>query len=407
MRIIVKNLPKFIEKSQIEKEFSSFGKITDIHMLVDSKGSFRRVCYIGYPSDDIRDQVIKKMNNSYILNHKIQVEVSTLDKKVVTESDERIIKYNNKILIKNIPDLSLEDIKNELSQYGSIKNISKNGEGRILLEYTNVEDTLKVFKEVSTLCGRLVKMSPYKENTKMMTYYNSLFFNFDSVIKHTCENERLMKNEVVDLQDKDLGTKISLLETNLVNETDKFLRMNNIYLDRLTDKKNKKVLIVRNIEVSRVLDFVNCKCKMEASPSKNLVLLKFKNEEDAYKCYKSINLRRFNDTVIYCEYAPMTDKVGNGMEDDTDKVGNGMEDNKNKLLIKNVPFQATQKDIANLFKKKFKVQGIRLPIKRDGTPRGFAFITFDTKKTLLKAIEYFGKSTHLYGRRLVLEIAKE
>lgn len=399
MRIIVKNLPKFITKEQIEKEFSTFGKIVDLVMLKDSKGNFRRVCYIGYPSNEIRDRVIKKMNNTYLFNHKINVEEAICKKKEISESEERIIRYNNKIFIKGA---CLDDIP-FLESFGNICKTQVD-DGHLILQYKNVEDTLKVFKEVSTVNGKIVKISPYKENMNTsFQHYNSLFFNFESIIKQTCDLG-IKKNEVVDLEDKDLPTKIALLETNLVNETNKFLERNNIFLDKITAKKNKKVLIVRNIEVNKVLDFVKCKCKMEASPSKNLVLLKFKNEEEALKCYKNINLRRYNNNVIYCEFAPQCEEI---KKHDDIKEEKRSETQKVKLLIKNVPFQATKKDIADLFKKKYKIQGIRLPIKRDGTHRGFAFVTFESKSVLDSVIEYFGKSTHLYGRRLVLEIAKE
>lgn len=397
MRVIVKNLPKFALEQEIKKEFSIFGEIVDFVMLKDSKGSFRRVCYIGYKSKDICKEVIKKMNNSYFLNHKIIVEEATSRIKEVTESEERIIKYNNKIVIKNG---TLEDIPS-LQEYGDILKFEIIDDN-LILQYRDVENTLKVFKELSILNGKFVKISPFKNFTKSQTYYNSLFFNFESVVKNSC-NFGINKNELINLEDKDLGSKIALLETNLVNETDKFLKKNNIFLDKLTNKKNKKVLIVRNLEINKVLDFVKLNCKIEPSPSKNLVLLKFKNEEDALKSFKNINLRRSNDNVVYCEYAPLCEETVENKKSDNKKSDN----KKVKMLIKNVPFQATEKDIKNLFVNKFKIQGCRLPIKRDGTLRGFAFVTFESRDSLDKAMEYFGKSTHLYGRRLVLEVAEE
>ncbi|WUR02619.1 multiple RNA-binding domain-containing protein [Vairimorpha necatrix] len=395
MRLIVKNLPKFLTENEIKKEFSTHGKIVDFLMLKDSKGNFRRVCYISYQSTEISNKVIKKMNNSYISNHKISVEEATPIKKEISESEERIVKYHNKIIIKGA---TLEDIP-ELKKFGDILKYEIN-DNNIILQYRDVENTLRVLKEVSILNGKFVKISPYKNTPPNTSYYNSLFFNFESVIKNTCDLG-LKKNELVDLDDDELGTKVALLETNLVNETDKFLKKNSIFLDKISDKKNKKVLIVRNVEINKILNFVKCKCKIEPSPSRNLVLLKFKNEDEAQKCFKNINLRRCENEVIYCEYAPLCEE----QEEEEEAVEK--DDKKIKMLIKNIPFQATEKDIRNLFKNKYKIQGIRLPIKRDGTLRGFAFVTFDTRKSLDEAIEYFGKSTHLYGRRLVLEIANE
>nr|XP_013180953.1 unnamed protein product [Papilio xuthus] len=184
---------------------------------------------------------------------------------------------------------------------------------------------------------------------------------------------------------------------------------------------------------------MNVKGRIEVEPSKTLALLKFKTEEDAYKCYRNINLRRYNESVVYCEYAPVSVSMGDdkegeveskvkdkveGRDGDSSKPEGNNEDNKddhnnpnnkqdtplkftNKLLIKNLPFQATKSDVQRLFKGKFNFTNIRIPKKRDGNSRGFCFVELDSEKRVIEAIEYFGKSTHLYGRRLVLEKAKE
>lgn len=295
-----------------------------------------------------------------------------------------------------------------MQNFGEIKNINFLNSS-VMVDYKNNDVSLEVYKNLKEIFGKPVVVVPYKEIESKKIYYNSLFFNFESVIKKTCEQHKIKSNVLIDLTDKDLGTKISLLETNLVNETDAFLKKNKIDLDKITDKKNKLILIVRNLDVNKVIDFVKQDCKMDVSPSKNLVLLKFTNEEEAYKCYKNINLRRFNDQVVYCEYAPLCDINEENVIKNKDNLD--VTENKKrlqiKMVIKNMPFQATVKDIENLFKNKFNISCVRLPKKRDGSLRGFAFVTFDSNESLEKAIKYFGKSTHLYGRRLVLEVAKE
>jgi multiple RNA-binding domain-containing protein 1 len=49
---------------------------------------------------------------------------------------------------------------------------------------------------------------------------------------------------------------------------------------------------------------------------------------------------------------------------------------------------------------------VRLPKKFDGSHRGFAFIDFISKQEAKNAIEALG-NTHLLGRRLVIQWAKE
>jgi len=75
-----------------------------------------------------------------------------------------------------------------------------------------------------------------------------------------------------------------------------------------------------------------------------------------------------------------------------------------KLMVRNLAFEATKKDLLDLFSPFGTVKTARLPRKHDGTGRGFAFIDFLTHVEAATAKEALG-STHLYGRKLVLEWA--
>jgi multiple RNA-binding domain-containing protein 1 len=77
-----------------------------------------------------------------------------------------------------------------------------------------------------------------------------------------------------------------------------------------------------------------------------------------------------------------------------------------KLLVRNVAFQANARELRKLFESFGQVKKIRMPKKFDGSHRGFAFIDFLTKKEAEAAMKALANS-HLYGRHLVLEWAKE
>ncbi|XP_055743102.1 probable RNA-binding protein 19 [Salvelinus fontinalis] len=80
-----------------------------------------------------------------------------------------------------------------------------------------------------------------------------------------------------------------------------------------------------------------------------------------------------------------------------------------KILVRNVPFQATVGEIRELFCTFGELKTVRLPKKASGTGtgahRGFGFVDFLTKQDAKKAFSALCHSTHLYGRRLVLEWA--
>jgi multiple RNA-binding domain-containing protein 1 len=75
-----------------------------------------------------------------------------------------------------------------------------------------------------------------------------------------------------------------------------------------------------------------------------------------------------------------------------------------KIIIKNLPFQASKKDVQELFGSYGQLRSVRLPKKFDHSTRGFAFADFVTAREAENALEAL-KDTHLLGRRLVLEFA--
>jgi multiple RNA-binding domain-containing protein 1 len=83
----------------------------------------------------------------------------------------------------------------------------------------------------------------------------------------------------------------------------------------------------------------------------------------------------------------------------------GDEVTNNKILVRNLAFEANKDELRQLFKAFGEVKTIRVPNKLDGTHRGFAFIEFvshDEAKAAFKSLQ----NTHFYGRKLVLEWAQ-
>jgi multiple RNA-binding domain-containing protein 1 len=75
-----------------------------------------------------------------------------------------------------------------------------------------------------------------------------------------------------------------------------------------------------------------------------------------------------------------------------------------KLVVRNVPFQASRRELLVLFGSFGQLRKVRLPKKFDGTHRGFAFVEFMNSKEASAAFKSLS-STHLYGRHLVIERA--
>lgn len=76
-----------------------------------------------------------------------------------------------------------------------------------------------------------------------------------------------------------------------------------------------------------------------------------------------------------------------------------------KILIKNLPFEASKKEVRALFTPYGQLRSVRVPKKFDSSSRGFGFAEFTTKRDALNAMNAL-KNTHLLGRRLVLAFAE-
>lgn len=76
-----------------------------------------------------------------------------------------------------------------------------------------------------------------------------------------------------------------------------------------------------------------------------------------------------------------------------------------KIIIKNLPFEATRKDVVELLGAFGQLKLCRVPKKFDKLARGFAFVEFALAKEAEAAMDQL-KGVHLLGRRLVMQYAE-
>lgn len=76
-----------------------------------------------------------------------------------------------------------------------------------------------------------------------------------------------------------------------------------------------------------------------------------------------------------------------------------------KIIVKNLPFEATRKDVFELFNSFGQLKSVRVPKKFDKSARGFAFVEFLLPKEAENAIDQL-QGVHLLGRRLVIQYAE-
>ncbi|CAH1638281.1 unnamed protein product [Spodoptera littoralis] len=100
-----------------------------------------------------------------------------------------------------------------------------------------------------------------------------------------------------------------------------------------------------------------------------------------------------------------TNEVRTSKKSNKDTTQNGT-----KILVRNVPFQANRNELHEIFRAFGEIKTLRLPKKLapgSDQHRGFAFVDYYTKADAKSAFDALCQSTHLYGRRLVLEWAEQ
>ncbi|WKY05251.1 hypothetical protein Q1695_005903 [Nippostrongylus brasiliensis] len=172
--------------------------------------------------------------------------------------------------------------------------------------------------------------------------------------------------------------------------------------DESLDKLFRQKYRVKFVQVSKKLN--------PADPSKSLSMgfgfVQFYTNEEAKRAVKEMQGELLNGHSLDL-------KISHRELDSTDElkrkaVAATEQGNCTKLLVRNIPFQASLKEVESLFASFGEVKSIRIPKKvgsRD-QHRGFGFVDFISTGEAKRAFDALVHSTHVYGRRLVLEWAK-
>lgn len=137
--------------------------------------------------------------------------------------------------------------------------------------------------------------------------------------------------------------------------------------------------------------------------------VQFKRSSVANEALKTLQHRLLDGHSIELKRSSRAESANQTVKTSKKVNNNGAQEAKAsaKMVVRNVPFEATQKEVQDIFATFGTLKSVRLPKKVTGSHRGFAFVEFMTKEEAIKAYDKLCHSTHLYGRRLVLEWASQ
>lgn len=181
-------------------------------------------------------------------------------------------------------------------------------------------------------------------------------------------------------------------------------------------------LFVRNLDFSTTSErlreafepldgFLSARVKTKVDPKKpgqtlsmGFGFLEFRSKSQAQAALTAMNGYRLDghDLVLKTSHKALDAAEERRKEDQVKKLSG----RRTKVIIKNLPFEVTKKDVRSLFGAYGKLRSVRVPRKFDSSTRGFAFADFVTAKEAENAMDAL-RNTHLLGRRLVLDFAAE
>ncbi|KAF4553496.1 RNA recognition motif-containing protein 2 [Elsinoe fawcettii] len=294
------------------------------------------------------------------------------------------------ILVKNFPyDAKASELKTLFEQHGKLTRFLMPPSGTIaIIEFENSAQAKAAFKSLA--------YSRIKSSMLYLEFAPKDLFDAEPVTED--------------------ATAIPAAVASKLNATDL------LQTDDIPDNTPTATLFVRNLnfstttnrldEVFRPLDgFLSARVKTKTDPKKpgetlsmGFGFLEFRTKTQAQKAllamdgYKldghSLQIRASHKDYDAAEERRQTEKAKKQASKSS------------KLVVKNLPFEATKKDVRSLLGAYGQLRSVRVPKKIGQSTRGFAFAEFTTPKEAENARDAL-QNTHLLGRRLVIDYAAE
>jgi multiple RNA-binding domain-containing protein 1 len=294
------------------------------------------------------------------------------------------------VLVKNFPyGMSLEELRKMFEEFGQVLRVLMPPIGTIaIVEFAQPSEARAAFGK---LAYRRIKDSVLFLEKAPKDVFTSVSSNATvvSADRQGQPNAKLSASDLLGAEDASDAIDTSTL-----------------YVSNLNFSTTSALLT----ETFKPLDgFMTARVKTKTDPRKpgevlsmGFGFLEFRSKTQAQAALKAMNgyVLEGHKLVIKASHKGLDAAEERRKEDRAKKVAG----QRTKIVVKNLPFEATTKDVRALLSSYGQLRSVRLPVKFDNSARGFAFAEFITAREAENALEAL-KDTHLLGRRLVLEFA--
>lgn len=185
--------------------------------------------------------------------------------------------------------------------------------------------------------------------------------------------------------------------------------------EKQEEESKEKTVFVKNLAFSttedglkgllREYDLANCvkfiKIVMKNGKSCGYGFIEFNTVDDAEKALRKLNQKLLDGHKLELNISRKAQASSGKQRKKVEELPVS-----NKIVIRNIDFAAAKKELNDLVAAFGEVRSVRMPKKVTGEHRGFAFVEFSNEDEAKNAFEALSHS-HFYGRKLVIEFAKE
>uniref|UniRef100_A0A9J7Y1M6 Probable RNA-binding protein 19 n=1 Tax=Cyprinus carpio carpio TaxID=630221 RepID=A0A9J7Y1M6_CYPCA len=410
-RLFVRNLPYTCTEEELKEVFIKYGPLSEVLFPIDSltkkpKG-FAFVTYM-IPENAVSalaqldGHVFQESDGSLAVRMALgetQIVQETrqflLDNGVSLDSFSQAAgqRSNSVILVKNLPSgVQVAELEALFSPHGSL--------GRVLLPPSGLTAIVE-FLEPTEAKRALMKLA----YTKFQ--HVPLYLEWAPVAVFTTPTapKPEVKKKDTSAENNDSAKKEEVEEEE-EEEEEQILPGSTLFIKNLNFNTSEEALwetfskcgVVKSCTISKKRD------KAGKLLSMGYGFVQYKTPEAAQKAMRQLQHCKVDEHQLELKISEREVKSGVGKPKRGKQTAR--KQTTSKILVRNIPFQATVKELRELFCTFGELKTVRLPKKGiSGAHRGFGFIDFLTKQDAKKAFTALCHSTHLYGRRLVLEWA--
>ncbi|KAG5360277.1 Multiple RNA-binding domain-containing protein 1 [Yarrowia sp. B02] len=311
---------------------------------------------------------------------KMGVDLASFDNK---DRDDRVI------LVKNFPfGTTQPEIAEMFAEYGDLYKVMMPPAGTI---------AIVIFKHIPDARAAFAKLAFRRFKTSILYLEKGPKNLLPNEQMEGDEVEHAKQDKVVTIEDKLSASDV--MDTG-ANDERPATASTSIFVKNLNFKTTSRVLT----DAFKALDgFLVAQVKMKPDAknkgkflSMGFGFVEFSSKEDAEIAQKAMDGHVLDGHKLQL-------KISNrGQDEEATETKKAIDA---KILIKNLPFEATKKDVQKLFGAFGSLKTVRVPKKFNSESRGFAFAEYVSAKEAEHAMSAL-QGTHLLGRRLVLQYAQ-